>query len=237
MKRTARRQQGKSALDLLEEATHLLRTAPVATLAVYFLGSIPFVLGLLFFWADMSRSPLAPQHLAGASFSLAVLFFWMKFCHAIFARRLRAQAARETYTPPGWRPAVRIFFTQTIIQPWGMLILPLALIPALPFAWVFAQFQNVTVLDDGSEASASGLWKKSWKLARLWPQQNHVLITVLGGFAFCVFLNWMTACLVLPQLGKMLFGIESVFTKSPFALLNTTFFAAMAGLTYLCVDP
>jgi len=237
MKRTAWRQQGKGAFDLLEEATHLLRTAPAATLAVYFLGSIPFVLGLLFFWADMSRSPLAPQHLAGASFVLAALFFWMKFCHARFARRLRAQAAGEVFSPAGWRPAVRIFFNQAIIQSWGLLILPLALVPALPFAWVFAQFQNVTVSDDGSEASASGLGKKSWKLARLWPQQNHVLILVLIGFAFFVFLNWMTVCLALPQLGKMLFGVESVFTQSPYALLNTTFFAATAGLTYLCVDP
>ncbi|HXA45557.1 MAG TPA: DUF4129 domain-containing protein, partial [Candidatus Angelobacter sp.] len=45
------------------------------------------------------------------------------------------------------------------------------------------------------------------------------------------------ACLVLPQLGKMLFGIESNFTQSPLAMLNTTFFAAMFGLTYLCADP
>jgi hypothetical protein len=35
----------------------------------------------------------------------------------------------------------------------------------------------------------------------------------------------------------MLFGVESVFSKSPYALLNTTFFAGMFGLTYLCVDP
>ncbi len=44
-------------------------------------------------------------------------------------------------------------------------------------------------------------------------------------------------CLLLPQLAKMLFGIESDFTKSPLAMLNTTFFAAMFGLTYLCADP
>jgi len=31
--------------------------------------------------------------------------------------------------------------------------------------------------------------------------------------------------------------VESVFTRNPFAFMNTTFFAAMFGLTYLCVDP
>ena len=79
MKRAQRRRQGKGAFDLIEEATQLLRTAPVATLAVYYLGAIPFVLGLLFFWADMSRSPFAHQHHAEAALGLALLFFWMKF--------------------------------------------------------------------------------------------------------------------------------------------------------------
>src|SRR5262249_43658251 len=44
-------------------------------------------------------------------------------------------------------------------------------------------------------------------------------------------------CLTLPELGKMLFGVESIFTKNAYALLNSTFFAAMLGLAYLCVDP
>jgi hypothetical protein len=43
----------------------------------------------------------------------------------------------------------------------------------------------------------------------------------------------VTVCLVLPGLVKMLFGAGSVFTRSPLSLLNTTFLAAMFGLTYL----
>ena len=130
MKRTQRQRLGKNFLDLIEEATHVLRTAPAATLAVYFLGTIPFVLGLLFFWADMSRSPLAPQHLASASLGMALLFFWMKFWQAAFARRVRAQAAGEEFPLFTFRRCVRIFFVQAIIQPLtGLLLLPLALIP------------------------------------------------------------------------------------------------------------
>ena len=59
----------------------------------------------------------------------------------------------------------------------------------------------------------------------------------MAGFGFYVFLNWVVTGLMLPHLVKMLFGIESVFTRSAFSLLNTTFFAGMFGLTYLCVDP
>ena len=35
----------------------------------------------------------------------------------------------------------------------------------------------------------------------------------------------------------MLFGVSSIFTESPYSVLNTTFFAGMITLTYLCVDP
>src|SRR6266404_6114000 len=89
MKRTDQRVEGKAGLELLEEATHLLRAAPLAGLASYYAGSLPAVLGLLYFWADMSRSPFAEGHLAGASFGLAALFLWMKFWQALLVRALK----------------------------------------------------------------------------------------------------------------------------------------------------
>ena len=39
------RQRGLTALDLLEEAVHLLRTAPGGVLGWYFFGAMPFVMG------------------------------------------------------------------------------------------------------------------------------------------------------------------------------------------------
>jgi len=237
MKGTHQRRQGKGSFDLIEEATHLLRTAPVATLAVYYLGAIPFVLGLLYFWADMSRSPFAGQHLVDSALGMAALFFWMKFWQVIFARRLRAHVASEPV--PHWtvHRMGRVFLTQAIVQPSALFVVPLSLLPMLPAAWAYAFYQNVTVLDGGGPAGTSPLLKKSWKQAMLWPRQNHIVLTIMTGFGFYVFLNWVVTGFLLPHLIKMLFGIESVFTKSTFSLLNTTFFAGMAGLTYLCVDP
>jgi hypothetical protein len=236
MKRAGRK-QGRTAFDLIEEATHLLRTAPAATLAVYYAGTVPFILGLLYFWADMSRSPFANQHLAGAALGVGALFLWMKFWQAIFARRVRAQIAAEPPPRLNFRRVLNTFLTQTIVQPPGLFILPLALVPAIPFAWVYAFFQNATALADGDDDSLSKLLKKSWKQAVLWPRQNNLALAIMLAFAFCVFLNWATVCLMLPGLLKMLLGIESAFSKSPLAMLNTTFFAGMSGLTYLSVDP
>ncbi|MGA9780160.1 MAG: hypothetical protein ACLPRE_01795 [Limisphaerales bacterium] len=237
MKGTHQRRQGRSSFDLIEEATHRLRTAPVATLAVYYLGAVPFVLGLLYFWADMSRSPFAGQHLVDSALGLVALFLWMKFWQVIFARRLRAHVAAEQI--PRWtaRRWGRVFLAQAFVQPAGLFVIPLSLIPVLPMVWVYAFYQNATALDDGGPEGVSKLLKKSWKQATLWPRQNHLVLAIMAGFGFYVFLNWMVTGLMLPHLIKMLFGIESVFTQSTLSMLNTTFFAGMLGLTYLCVDP
>jgi hypothetical protein len=237
MKRAGLRQRGNRGLELTEEAVHLLRMAPGAALAGYYIGSLPFVLGLLYFWADMSRSPFAHEHLTGAALGLALLFLWMKVWQARFANSLRAQIASEIQ--PRWnaRRWWRVFIIQAALQPSGLFVLPVTLLPAVPFAWAYAFYQNVTALSDGETGEIKAVFNRAYKQSFLWPGQNHVVLLALGSFAFCVFLNLATVCLVLPQLFKMLIGIESVYTQSPFSLLNTTFFAAMFGLTYLCVDP
>jgi len=231
------RLEGKGVFDLIEEAVHLLRTAPVITLAVYFVGAIPFALGLLFFWADMSRSPFASQHLAAASLGLTLLFFWMKFWQTIFARRLWAQAAGREYSPIAFRAALRIFCTQMVIQATGLILLPLALVPILPFPWAYAFYQNATALDDGEEVHTGKFLKRCGRQAGMWPRQNFLTLGIMLVFGVAVFLNWVTVCLSLPGIFKMLLGVDSSFTQSPWAMLNTTFFAAMLGLSYLCVDP
>src|SRR5215471_7341425 len=91
MKPAGGQKSDKSGIELIEEATQVLRTAPIETLTTYYVGAIPFVLGFLYFWTDMSRSAFANQHLAEASLGTAALFIWMKFCQALFAGRLRAQ--------------------------------------------------------------------------------------------------------------------------------------------------
>lgn len=238
MKREHRRREGKGPFDLVEEATHLLRTSSAATLAVYYLGAIPFVLGLLFFWADMSRAPFAHRHLAEAALGMAALFFWMKFCQTLFTRRLRAQISAAPLPALTIRNGARIFLQQAILQTYGLFLIPLAVVPILiPLAWVYAFFQNVTVLGDGQERRVWELAKKSQRQAALWPRQNILGLLIMAGFGLYVFLNWATLGLMLPELLKSLFGFDSMFTQNRWAMLNTTFFAGMFGLTYLCVDP
>lgn len=235
MKTTQRRREGKGAFDLIEEATHLLRTAPVATLATYYLGAVPFVLAFLYFWADMSRSPFASRHLAAAALGLTFLFVWMKFWQVIFARNLRAHLAAEPPPAINLQRGSRILATQAILQPLGLFLIPLALLPLIPFAWVYGFFQNATALASGD--TTRHLAKKSWQQILLWPGQNVLSVVLIFVFGCFVFLNWVVAGYLLPQLAKMLFGVSSIFTESPYSIFNSTFFMGMISLTYLCVDP
>ena len=236
MRRAYLRRHGKSSIELIEEAFYLLRAVAPATLAAYFLGSVPFVAALLFFCTDMSRSPFAAQHLPGASLTLALLFFWMKFFQARFARLLRAQVSGDPSRAGSLKSSARSLAVQTILQSSGLFILPVAAFIVLPFAWVYAFYQNVTALDDG-ERNPTSVFKQACEEAAQWPRQNHAVLLMLSGLGFYVFLNWVSFCLFAPQLLKMLFGIESDFSRSPVSMLNTTFFATMFGLTYLSLDP
>ena len=149
MKHPARQSLVQGGLELVEEATHVLRAAPAAALAAYYIGSLPFVLGVLYFWADMSRNPFARRHDIEEALGLTLLFLWMKFWQVVFVRQIHASRVREP--APAWSLARiwRIAVTQTMLQPWGLFLVPLALITVLPFPAVYAFFQNTTVLDYG----------------------------------------------------------------------------------------
>ncbi len=237
MKRAHLRRQGKGSIELIEEAIHALRTAPAAALAAYYLGCLPFVLGLLFFWADMSRSPFANRHHTEASLGMAVLFLWMKFWQSVFAIRLRAHVSGELPPVLNFARCRRIFVSQAALQPTALFVLPLAAVPAVPFAWEYAFYQNLTAQAGSESSGLRAVAGKAWRQATLWPSQNHAVLAFMSFFGLFVFLNWCIACYLLPHLAKMLFGVESIFTRGGTAVLNTTFFMTMCGLTYLCVDP
>src|SRR5438552_1359294 len=160
--------EAKGALELIEEAFFLLRQNP-ATLAGYYVGSLPFVLALLFFWSDMSRSAFAQQHLAAAALVLSLLFLWMKTWQALFGHdllsRLSTEAAGHWSLSRFWKTCL----LQTIVQPSGLFLLPVALGILVPFGWVYAFYQNLSVLGNGAGENVRQLMKRAWRQATLWP--------------------------------------------------------------------
>src|SRR5256885_6526531 len=230
-------QRGRGAPDIIEEAFHLLRLASLPTLLAYYIGAVPFVLGVLYFWSDMSRGVFADERLALETIGLALLFFWLKTWQAIFARRLRAQIVGHAPPTLSLKRGGQIAVTQAILQPLGLFLIPIALLLLFPTAWVYGFYQSVTALGGLDEHNFESVFRNGLKQTALWPVQNNYVIFLFSAFGLFVFLNVLSGAVMIPYLLSTLLGIQSVFVQSPSTFLNTTFFAAICGLTWLCVDP
>jgi len=237
MTREAKRRAGRPALELIESAVHLLRTAPAGVLLSYYLGSVPFALGLLYFWADMSGGAFAREHLIGASFTVGLLYLWMKCWHAIFAAKLRAHLTLQAEEPWTFSRVARLVLVQTAIQPVGLFVRPIAAQILIPYVWTYCFFQNVGVLGDGTRASLGEVIREAARQAGLWPRQAHAVLAALFGFGFFVWLDVCVGFGFAPMLLKTFFGIETAFTRDLWAMLNSTSFAATVAAAYLCMDP
>ena len=223
---------------MIEEAVHILRSAPGALLTVYYIGSVPFVLGLLYFWADMSRSARAYEYSAMAALGLSFLFVWMKFWHTVFMYQVRAQFFDEIPSPWSLQRITSIAATQSLIQSTRFLILPIASLMVIPFGFCYAFYQNVSAHDQAQGQTVRSTCKWAWRQAKLWPRQNYLLIGIYWLFGFVILINVSITAIFIPQMVKTLFGIDSAFTLSGiYMFLNTTFWIVILGITYLLLDP
>jgi hypothetical protein len=229
--------RGRGSLDLLEEAVHLLRQTSVQVLFLYYIGSFPWILGLLYFWADMSRGPFAHRYIAEAAFGLALLFVWMKCWQSVFCARLHSHLLGKFADKYSLKRIWNLVSAQAILQPLSLILLPIAFLILLPFGWTFAFFQNLLIIGSGSDSDLRKVRRTSWRLAALWPAQNHRMLLVLTVFTFVVLINVAVLMIMVPLLFRMLLGIETIFTLSGMHIFNTTFVAVAFAFTYLCVDP
>jgi hypothetical protein len=228
---------GGGAIDFLEEAVHLLRMAPAGTLVVYYLGSVPFVLGFLYFWTDMSHSAFAAERQSESALVVALLFLWMKSWQAEFTRLLHDRISGLAGGRWSIRRYLRTLCIQALVQPSGLFLLPVALAVTFPFGWVFAFYQTATVLSATTEADLAAVCQRSFRQAQLWPGQNHVLLSILTLLGMFVFLDAAIVLFQGPHLLHSLLGIETNLRQSGWSLLNTTLLMTALGVTYLCVDP
>tara|TARA_R110002096_G_scaffold131258_3_gene280984 strand:+ start:7605 stop:9344 length:1740 start_codon:yes stop_codon:yes gene_type:complete len=240
-RRVRRNRKERSSLQVLEESFHLLRSVDVKFFWIYFVGTIPFVVGLLYFVADMSRSSHAGRDAVIASIVMVGLYFWMRSCQAKFCVGLW-----ETLNPEGVSEMAKGKSFENLAALWVIQAfqLPLLLIGfffAIPLGWIIAMLQNATVLArtrDFEGSPLKGLIKTSLKLSHYEWAQNHGIILVLCVVGFFTWINVVATCVMVPSFAKSFFGIESIFTLSPMmAVLNTTFLLGSLLLTYLVISP
>lgn len=218
------RSNERPAIDLLEEAVSLLRSAPADAAATYLAGAAPFTLALLFFLADMNRSPYASEHLPWASLALAILYIWKNIWQALFMAKLyRVVSPSEAPAASRWQAILM----QATLQPVGLLL-------PLPLSWTVAFFRNVALYAAlGRHDAVSAARRQSVYATR---QNWSVLAITLVG-ALLLFLNVLLVIVFLPQLGKSFLGIEGDLARLGLGILNLTTLSVAAAITWLAVDP
>jgi hypothetical protein len=224
-------------LGLLEESVGLLRASRSGTLGCYYIGTLPFVLTLLYFLTDVTQSTFASERLMEGSAILAGAFIWMKFWHAVFAGRLMDQLCGQA--PERWRLGriCRVIVGQAAVQPWGLFLIPLATMVIIPLPWTYAFFQNACVYGDGRDRPGPKPMVSAWRQTMIWPVQNIAVIGILSLFGTFVLINIAMAIYQLPGLAKTFLDIDTIFTRSGYSVLNSTYLTIVATLGYLCLDP
>ena len=221
----------RGAVEILEEAIQLLRTAPAASIAVYLAGAIPFFVALLYFWTDMARNPFAAERLAGESLAVAALFLWKSVRQAVFEARLYRQLSLTEEQP---MRLARLVMIQSALQPLSLLAIPIASLAVVPFAWTVAFFRNAGLFAALGEPRVIAAARRQ---AGLWSPQNWFLLTLTSLAGLLLFLNVLISIVLAPQLGKSILGMEGDFARLGVRLLNSTTLAVAASIMWLAIDP
>ncbi|MEP6672648.1 MAG: hypothetical protein ABJF10_26020 [Chthoniobacter sp.] len=237
MSRRAVNREGPSPLEWIESAVRLLRSAPPGALLCYYFGSATCLLGLLYFWADMSRGAFAAGHLIESAFNAAALYVWMKCWQAVFLSKLRAHLFMVPETPWTLGRITRLVLVQATFQPAGLFLRLIAANVLIPYIWTYSLFMGIAIMGDGTEPSLRVVLRGAVREAGLWWRETHLALLSLFGFAFFICLNVNVVCALLPLMLRTFLGIETVFTRDGWTMFNTTFFAATFAATYLCFDP
>ena len=225
----------------IEEATHLLRRVPPSAWLVYFLGTVPFLLYLFFFWSDMSRSALAERRLPESALLLGLLYAWMKVWHALFSDRLMALIEnRESAAPMPLRGWMRLIASQMWIHATAPVLLIIGLIAMLPFPWIYAFYHNVTAL--AVEHFRAGgrtipLVRKAVQQAQRALLQQVGLLGLLKLVAVLVYANLFMLSYLVAMLTKSISGQENAFSMSPHLFMSTAFQSLLISGCYFVMNP
>ena len=223
----------RSGLEIVEEAIHLLRGAPLRVWALFLVGAAPFCLAFTYFIADMSRSAFAAEQLIITSFGLALTFAWKQCWQAVFAAELYSLVEGS---PLAWtRPRVwRMASTQCAIQPVSLLLLPLAAMTVFPFPAALGWFRNLTLY---AGLGRDKPLRQARQYAGLWASQAWAVVLLFVLLGLLMFVNYLAALAIVPQLMKSFFGVENSVTQYAAWVLNGTVMTAVAVLVYLTLDP
>jgi hypothetical protein len=219
-------------IDLLEEAIHLLRRTSAITYAYYILGVTPFALLFFQLLADASYHRYLAEHLDESVIRLAIAYCWMKGFQALACQRLLATYSGEPVRRRGPLGLLQLWSAQSAIQPWGILIKPMAFLVMIPAPFVDAFFQTASIAITGNR----GDFMRCIRLSTGKIGPGLVLNGIIFAFRIVTFISVYSTLATLPFLCKMLFGIETLLTHNFEWLVSIPFLLGTAFVSYFMID-
>jgi hypothetical protein len=226
------------AIDLLEQAVHTLRAAPLATVVYHWIGSVPFALGMLVFWNDMTGPRASDAACAMESLALTGLLLWMSCWRAVFAGRVERQLGRRPASPWTRRRIWRLVSSQAFFGGTKLLAVPLAVSITLPLAWIVGFYRYAAVLSGHEDLDLAQIVARARKLAGFEQRQSWIILLILAILYAVLSLNLAVTIALLPQFVRILTGYDSVFSRSGmYFVSNSLFWLAALALAWIAFDP
>jgi hypothetical protein len=231
-------------IDLIEEAIHLLRRAPIETYAFFLVGVTPFALCFFRFCSEMSYSKFAETDLPGFAFTLALSYLWMKSFQYLACRQLVMVYTRDFSNQGTLGRTFRSCVHQAAIHPFGLIAKPMAVLAAipgfltfvpllmLPASSIFSFFQNASILISGER----GDFAKCWHLSVTRGRSAASLLLLSLFLRIVIFLNIYSTIGILPYFLKALFGVDTFLSRDFRWLISFSYLVGIGLISYFAVD-
>jgi hypothetical protein len=231
-------------IDLIEEAIHLLRRAPIETYTFFLVGIAPFVLCFFQFCSEMSYSEFAGSSLPGFAATLALSYLWMKAFQYLACRQLVMVYSGELSNRGNFGRILKSCIHQAAIHPIGLFAKPMAALASVPGFLTFVPllmlpasiicsfFQNASILITGEP----GDFAKCWHLSVNRGRAAASLLFLSSFLRIVIFLNVYLTIGILPYLLKALFGIDTFLSRDFRWLISFSYLVGIGLISYFVVD-
>ncbi|MEM7673719.1 MAG: DUF4129 domain-containing protein [Verrucomicrobiota bacterium] len=224
-----------TAVDIVEESIHILRRLSWDVWIIYGVGVSVFTFTLLYYWLEMSAGLNGESLLLPGAIVCACALIFFKVCQARMIECVSDQYRGLESHPWSLSDWIRCARRQCSWSSVGAWLLPIAFVLTIPFPRLFAFFQST--LCWGPRPDEDIQVAREWEFARIWPEQNWMLLTLLSIVWLGVFINLLSLIGFIPYLMDAVFGIETDFGRAGNYIFNSVSLFTCALLSYLATDP
>ena len=235
--------EGISATKCVEKSIYILKKNFWSVIPVYNLGTVPFLIGIIYFINDMHLRSDAVQLLPMHSFILALLFLWKNIFQTLFCRKImHILTSSNTEDEFSLKDFFRIILHQGILQPPLLLINFVAItIGVQPV--VFAYNGAFMIKDSFERKSLKNSIVESSIHSMQFLKQNCIIYFFIFIFSVMVVLNAGVLFFLIPRLLKIFFGFDTPFSSYSSLeflvnlIFNSTFWSIIFSIAYISSDP